>query len=214
MCSECQRSLQRIKSPICTRCGLPLNNEDTVCNDCRDFSFAVDGIRAYAQYAGPIRNAIHQLKYRRDIALAETLASFLVDLYCETGWQVDLVTPVPLGVVRRKERGYNQAAMIAYPFSLAVQVSYSSRALRRVRETASQVDLGFAQRLENVKEAFRADPQKVAGRKVLVIDDVTTTGATLNACAEALKNAGATTVYGFVVARTLLSEGGKNDRAS
>lgn len=212
-CPGCQRSLQRINGSICPRCGMPINKV-AVCSDCRERSLAIDGLRAYACYSGALRNAIHRLKYQRDIALAETLAGFLVELYHETEWQIDLVAPVPLGVVRRRERGYNQAAMIAYPFALAVQVSYSGGAIRRVRETASQVDLGFSQRHENVRDAFWADPQRVTGRTILVIDDVTTTGATLNACAEALKNAGANTVYGFVVARTFLSEGGKNDCAS
>lgn len=212
-CPECQSSLQRINGNLCPRCGMPVNKE-AICYNCSERPLVIDGLRAYAHYSGALRNAIHRLKYQRDIALAETLASFLVELYQEIRWEIDLVVPVPLGMVRRKERGYNQAAMIAYPFALAVQVSYSGGAIRRVRETASQVDLGFLQRLENVKDAFWADPQKVAGRTILLIDDVTTTGATLNACAEALKNAGAKTVYGFVVARTFLSEGGKNDRAS
>lgn len=188
--------------------------KDAVCSYCRDRPYVIDGLRAYAIYAGAIRNAIHRLKYERDIALAETLSHFLVELYQETKWQIELIVPVPLGVVRRRERGYNQAALIAYPFSLAVQIPYCAGAIRRVRETSSQVDLGLLQRLENVKGAFWADPRKVGGKRVLVVDDVTTTGATLNACAEALKNAGAEAVYGFVVARTILSEGGRNDRAS
>ncbi|PWH18304.1 MAG: amidophosphoribosyltransferase [Anaerolineae bacterium] len=187
---------------------------NTVCNHCHERPFVIDGLRAYACYAGPLRNAIHRLKYQRDIALGETLAGFLVELYREVQWEIDLVVAVPLGVVRRRERGYNQAALIAYPLSLAIRVPYGRGALQRVRETASQVDLSFLQRLENVKDAFWADAPKVAGRNVLVIDDVTTTGATINACAEALKKAGANTVYGFVVARTILSEGGRNDRAS
>lgn len=212
-CTECQRSLQRIHGNLCPCCGMPVNT-NAVCSKCKERPLFINGLRAYAHYSGALRNAIHRLKYQRDITLAETLASFLVELYRENPWQIDLVVAVPLGVVRRKERGYNQAAMIAYPFALAVRVPYSGRAIQRVRETASQVDLGFAQRLENVKNAFWADPQKVAGKTILVVDDVTTTGATLNACAEALKNAGANAVYGFVVARTFLSEGGKNDRAS
>lgn len=185
-----------------------------VCNNCRERPYIVDGLRAYAIYTGSIRNAIHRLKYQRDVALAETLAGFLVELFYETGWESDLIVPVPLGLVRRKERGYNQAALIAYPFALAVRIPYSSRALRRTRETSSQVDLGYAQRLENVKGAFWADRQKVEGKAIFVVDDVTTTGATINACAEALKNSGARVVFGFVVARTILSEGGRNDSAS
>ena len=212
-CLECQQSLSRISGNFCSRCGMPIA-KDAVCSHCQDRPYVIDGLRAYTIFAGSIRNAIHRLKYQRDIALAETLSCFLVELYHETKWEIDLIVPVPLGVVRRRERGYNQAALIAFPFSLAVQIPYCGRAIQRVRETSSQVDLGFLQRLENVKGAFWADPRKVAGKVVLVVDDVTTTGATLNSCADALKNAGAKTVYGFVVARTIFSEGGRNDSAS
>lgn len=209
----CQQGVQRIDRHFCPRCGMP-RGRDLVCTHCSDRSYVIDGLRAYAIYAGPIRNAIHRLKYERDIGLSEILSRFLVELYNESEWEIDLVTPVPLGVVRKRERGYNQATLIAYPFALAVQLPFSNRALHRIKETASQVDLGYKQRLENVRDAFWAERQQVAGKAILVVDDVTTTGATINACAESLKNAGARAVFGFVVARTILLEGGRNDSAS
>lgn len=212
-CADCHRSLQRVTNNLCPRCGTP-KSKDFVCANCRDRCYVFDGLRAYAIYSGALRNAIHRLKYQRDIALAETLSCYLVELYHETRWEIDLIVPVPLGVVRKRERGYNQAALIAYPFALAVQIPCSSKTLRRIKGTSSQVDLGYAQRIENVKNAFWADPQKVAEKAILIVDDVTSTGATLNACAEALKNAGAKAVFGFVVARTILLEGGRNDSAS
>ncbi len=212
-CENCQRNVQRISGFVCPYCGLPTST-DVICYNCRDRTWMIDGLRAYARYAGPLRTAIHRLKYHRDMALGETLSCFLIELYREVQWTIDLVVPVPLGVVRRKERGYNQAALIAYPFSLATRIRYDGRALRRVRETSSQVDLGLEQRFDNVQNAFWADAKRVSGKAVLIIDDVTTTGATLNACADALKKARASSVYGFVVARTFLSEGGKNDSAS
>ncbi len=211
-CLDCQQSLAKISDPICPSCGVPTSN--SVCPTCGDQPLALDGLRAYAGYAGALRNAIHRLKYQRDVALGETLSYFLVELYYRVEWRVDIIVPVPLGVVRRRERGYNQAALIAYPLSLAVHVPYDAKALSRIRETSSQVDLGLSERLENVKNAFVADSARVNGRTILIVDDVTTTGATMNACAVALKKAGARYVYGFVVAKTILSKGGKNDRAS
>lgn len=206
-CEDCQNSLQRIRGLLCQRCGLPLTPRG-VCVSCQQQPFILDGLRAYAQYAGTLRNAIQRLKYHRDIALAEVFAAFLVELYQETEWELEQVVAVPLGVVRKRERGYNQAALIAFPFSIAVNVPYSGRSLYRIRETRSQVELGYRQRLENVKEAFWADPRFVNGKNILIIDDVTTTAATLNACAEALKIAGAKSVFGLVVARAILLEGG------
>ncbi|MCS6907961.1 MAG: ComF family protein [Anaerolineales bacterium] len=203
-CSDCQGSVQRITGELCDRCGLPLPTS-AACPTCADRAFILDGLRGYGRYSGPLRNVIHRLKYHRDVSLAETLSLRLIELFLETNWVCDLVVPVPLGVVRRRERGYNQAALIAYPLALAVRIPYSGRALQRVRETSSQVDLGLSQRLENVRDAFWADASSVKGKSVLVVDDVMTTGATINECAKALKEAGARAVFGLVVARTILT---------
>jgi ComF family protein len=150
-----------------------------------------------------VRSALHQLKYRRDIALGERLAEPLSALYQAQGWSIDLVTPVPLGIARLKERGYNQAALIARPFSLANDLRYDPHALKRTRETRSQVGLSVAERKINVKDAFMARSEVVAGKNVLLIDDVATSSATLDACSAALCMAGAAQVYCLTLARAL-----------
>jgi ComF family protein len=118
-------------------------------------------------------------------------------------WKIDLVIPVPLGVARLKERGYNQAALIAKPLALKIGLPYDINTLARVRETRSQVGLSFDQRLDNVKDAFQANSDHTNNMRVLIIDDVATSSATLDACSIALHIAGAVEVYGLTLARAV-----------
>jgi ComF family protein len=143
------------------------------------------------------------LKYRRDLGLGEVLARHLILIAEENTLPQDVIIPIPLGKRRRNERGYNQAALLARPLALALNISYRPRALKRIRETKSQVGLSFAQRRENVSGAFEAVPKLVSGRRVLLVDDVMTTGATLEAAAQALKNAGAADVQGLTLVKTV-----------
>jgi ComF family protein len=152
-------------------------------------------------HQGPLRKAIHSLKYQNNIGLAEALSVHLVELLDRLEWRIDLVIPVPLAAQRRLERGYNQASLLALPVALSRELRYSTRALRRTRETRSQVGLSGEERHINVKDAFNADSNAVKEKSVLVIDDVATTGATQEACARALLTAGASTVYGLTLAR-------------
>jgi ComF family protein len=158
-------------------------------------------LRSWARYEGSVREAIRRLKYRRNISLGLILAKYLSNLVDNLGWGIDLVIPVPLGVARLRERGYNQTVLIARPFALETGLPYSARGLNRVRETRSQVGLSYDQRQHNVKDAFEADTEIVDRQRILVIDDVTTSGATLNSCGNALIKAGAKEVYAITLAR-------------
>jgi len=129
------------------------------------------------------------------------LASPLIDLIRETRWAVDAVVPVPIGIVRQAQRGYNQAALLALPIALGLNFAYRPKAIEKIRDTRSQVGLSLSERLENVKGAFRAKPELVESKRVLLVDDVTTSGATIDACGEALFEAGATQVFGITLAR-------------
>ncbi len=161
--------------------------------------------RAWAPMTGIVRKAVHRLKYRRDLALAETLAGELLSLVQALGWQVDAVVPVPLGQARYRARGYNQAALLAFPLALGLGVPYDGKALARVRETRSQVNLSAEARRRNVARAFGVvQAQAVRGKVVLLVDDVMTTGATLDAAATALKAVGARQVFAVTVARAVL----------
>ncbi|MBN1146826.1 MAG: ComF family protein [Anaerolineales bacterium] len=118
-------------------------------------------------------------------------------------WAIDLVTAVPIGAARRAERGYNQAALLALSLALGSVITYQPRALTKARETLSQVGLTFIERRDNVSGAFQARTRIVRGKCVLVVDDVTTSGATIEACSTALLEAGAREVYGLTLARAV-----------
>ncbi len=154
-----------------------------------------------------MRSALHRLKYRRNMALGEALARPLADFALAQNWPVDFVAPVPLGRRRLKERGYNQVALIAWPLSVFAGWQYLPAAIRRVRDTASQVGLPAEARRENVRAAFRADDRQVRGKVALIVDDVATTGATLSACAQAFLEAGARSVLALTLARALPHHG-------
>ena len=203
-CPECQESTARIEFPYCQYCGQPVSGRN-YCERCIDSPPKLTAIRSWAIFDGPVRNALHRVKYRRDVALAEALMRPVIDYVIGLGWQVSVVAPVPLSKKRLGERGYNQADLLAKPLALGMGLSYQTKALQRGRETRSQVDLNLVQRRENVKDAFSAKGKLIDGKAVLIVDDVATSGSTLDACAEALWQAGASDVYGVTLARAVLT---------
>ncbi len=205
-CPDCQQQVIRVPEPVCRTCGLPLSYPG-LCPTCHDFPPPYEAIRSWAIFEGPVRLAIHTLKYGRNVALGDALAPHLVEFVNKLGWQVDLVVPVPLGSQRMKERGYNQVGLLAKPLAAMQGWQYSPKGLVRVRETRSQVGLSPMERKENISGAFRADRALVSGRTILLMDDVVTTGATLAACSEALVEAGAQIVHALTLARALPHHG-------
>jgi ComF family protein len=162
---------------------------------------AIDGIRAAARFENnPIRPAIHFLKYRNHKVVAAALGQILVDAYRRYQLAVDVIVPVPLHPSRLRERGYNQSELLAWQVSRAVGLPVNTRALERAQKTKSQMTLGAAERHQNVAAAFSCS-QELARQKVLLIDDVCTTGATLDSCAAAMKEKGVTSVWGLTLAR-------------
>lgn len=160
----------------------------------------LDQVRACARYENSIRAAIHALKYERQVRLVEPLGDLMIRMLDEVEWPVDLVTAVPLHSTRLQERGYNQAGLLGRYISQVKDWIYDPNALCRIRATESQVNLSMQERQENVAGAFVADAGIVREKRVLVVDDVLTTGSTLGACAEALRAAGAAQVFGAAVA--------------
>jgi ComF family protein len=161
----------------------------------------MDEAYAWGKYQYPLNKPIQRLKYSRDIALGETLSRLLFQVCREMHLQPDLVVAVPLSRKRQRSRGYNQAAMLARPLAWMLGTVYRNRIVHRVRDTASQVGLSIERRRENMVDAFTVQGKTLAGKTVLLVDDVLTTGATLDAAAKALKQAGAKKVTGLVVAR-------------
>jgi competence protein ComFC len=201
-CSDCQGRVGILNEPICDLCGLPQEQAGT-CNACRKERPAFRSLRSWSVFENPVRNALHRLKYRRDIGLGDALAMQLAEFVRGLNWPIDIIVPVPLGKQRLHERGYNQVGVIARPLALALGIEYASKALYRQRETRSQVGLTKAERHENVRNAFQALGAVVYWKTVLVMDDVATTGSTLSSSAEALLSSGAKDVYALTVARAL-----------
>ena len=158
-------------------------------------------VTSWAYYAPPIDRILTHLKYRPDRQLADALAGSLASAFRASGWTATCVAPVPLGLKRLRQRGYNQVGLMAQALGRHLRMPVLSSALVRIRETNSQVGLSPAEREHNVAGAFAADPLRLQDQAVLLIDDVYTTGATLAACAHAVRHAGAAAVYGLTVAR-------------
>jgi ComF family protein len=178
-----------------------------LCPSCRHRPLAIDGIRSAFRFEGGVRQAIHQLKYRQHHALAATLAGLMAERWRSNPLPADMVVAVPLHPARLRERGYNQAELLAHAFGGMIGLPVMAGGLRRVRHTRPQMSLDAAERRGNVQAAFDYQPPEEGngktahGRRILVVDDVCTTGSTLEACSRALKAAGAASVWGFTLAR-------------
>jgi len=201
-CPDCQERVPRINQPFCERCGIPTQGADT-CEKCKSDPPTYQMMRSWAVFDSPVQNALHTLKYRRNIGLGESFAAEMAKFFRTLRWSVDIFIPVPLGKKRLKERGYNQVALVARPLAYEIGVEYSARALWKARETRSQVGLSISKRRENVHNAYQADSKVVKRKSVILMDDVATTGSTILSCTDALLSAGARNVYAITIARAL-----------
>jgi competence protein ComFC len=202
ICPECWQSIDCLSwESTCQICGKPVSH-GKICPECHDQPPAFNQLKSWAIYHGAAKNMVTGIKYQRRFGLIPFLTPTLVNVIRDWKIQIDFITPVPLGRKRMRERGYNQADLIAKPVAKKLQLPYYPQALYRVRETRSQVGLDAAERRENLQGAFSADTALCRGKTILVMDDISTTGATLDACAAALKQVGAKEVFCFTVART------------
>lgn len=209
-CPQCAAAVRHPTEPLCQYCGVSLEGRELVCADCKQTKPLYHALRSWSIYEGPIRAALHKLKYRRDLGLGEALVPQLAEFLAQMDWPVEMIVPVPLGKKRLAERGYNQVSLIARPLSAVLRIPYAAEALRRAQETRSQVGLSRRERQENVRNAFHAEERRVHGCSVLLMDDIATTGSTLSSCAEALYGAGARDVFAYTVSRAMPRHGLRN----
>jgi ComF family protein len=206
LCAACAQQVEPVPATLCARCGHVQARSVAMCAACAAHRHEnkVRLRRAAALHTTPLREAIHALKYEQRPELAAPLARYLVAAYAGEPWRtlpqpIDAVVPVPLHAARLAERGYNQSLLLAAAFCARTGLPLQAGWLERVRSTRQQVGLGPQERYQNVAGAFAAAAQ-VAGQTLLLVDDVCTTGATMEACAAAAMVAGANAVYGLALA--------------
>jgi ComF family protein len=203
ICPTCRNSLRRILNPICPKCGRP-QPSGINCPSCVNWQNSIDCIRAPLQFEGLTREIVHQLKYKNLRSLARPLAGILYDYLGQNPLPAEVLIPVPLHSRRLKERGYNQSALLATELSRLIHIPVDETCLIRTRFNPPQAKTeSVEQRRDNVHAVFTCRDASVKDKPILLIDDVATSGATLDACAQALKAAGAVAVYGLTFAREL-----------
>lgn len=201
LCDGCEQQLRPALPPRCPRCWEPRPYAGE-CLSCQLQPPAFDALRAAFIYDGLARELVQALKYRGMTALAGRMGELLASAARQQGVEAELIVPVPLSGLRKRTRGYNQAEALARALAGHLGLPVATRAIARRRHTPPQARSADSEaRRANVAGAFSARPQGVAGRRVLLVDDVATTGATLSACAEALKAAGAVSVWALTFAR-------------
>lgn len=199
-CAECEHGAIPTGRMRCPICGVPQITKQ-ICYQCKASHPHYTALHSWALYQGKVRQAIHQLKYKRNISLGMALSIPMIKQLENLDWSFDMIISVPLSLARLAERGYNQSSLLARPIAYYFRSPFIPQALRRHKDTPSQVAVSFSSREENVKGAFLAEHEIVRDKTILLIDDVITSGATMNSCATALKQADAREVYGLSFAR-------------
>ncbi|MDR2031078.1 MAG: ComF family protein [Azoarcus sp.] len=197
LCAACARELPRHDAPCCPCCALPVPGGE-ICGRCLRHPPAFDATFAAFDYVFPLDVLVQALKYRHHLPLAGFFAREMARMPLPP---VDLVVPMPLHPRRLRRRGFNQAVELARPLARAIAVPLALEAVSRVRDTVSQTSLARAARLTNLRGAFAC--RRLDGLRIAVVDDVMTTGASLEALARCLKTAGAAAVYNLVAARAV-----------
>lgn len=203
LCPDCRRNLPKLLPPLCPKCGKP-QASGIVCSSCRQSQTQIDGIRSPFRFDEAIRQAIHELKYHNLKAISPCLAELLADYLQSNPLPGEAIIPVPLHPRRLKERGYNQSSLLAGELGKLTNLLVIEDCLIRIKEARPQVKASdVEERRRNVAHAFVCRNGGVSGKQIILIDDVCTSGATLESCAAALKSKGATSVWGLTLAREI-----------
>ena len=206
----CRGGVKYVRAPYCERCGLPFEGEMSQpfeCANCQEVTLHFRSARSAVVANSLMLDVIHRYKYSRSLWFEPFLAGLLIasaaPALAAEAW--DFIVPVPLYPVKKREREFNQAERLAARLGRAVKIPVNAGLLRRVKPTMTQTKLTREQRAANVHQAFAfCGPQKLTGEKIVLLDDVLTTGATTNACARALRRAGAGEICVWTVARAAL----------
>lgn len=201
-CGDCMGEIGSFDLPVCVQCGKPLD-EPGSCAGCEETASYLAGRRAVAPHVPPLSRAIHLFKYQGNRVLAEPFGEILTRYWQQQPLPAHLIVPVPLHPARLRQRGYNQSLLLAKALAARIALPLHADALSRERNTRSQVGLSREDRWANVWGAFRCQSEEFRGADVLLVDDVYTTGATLEACAAALLEAGVNAVWALTLTRAV-----------
>ena len=198
ICPGCRKKIEYIGEPRCKKCGKPVRYEEQeLCKDCRESSFHYEQGRSVWLHKGPVRWSIYQFKYRNRRIYGQFYAQELYRLYGEKmkEWEIDTIIPIPLHRKRKRKRGYNQTEIIAKHLGKLSKIPVKTKTLVRVRNTAPQKELNHQERKKNLKEAFRVTKYWKNRENILLVDDIYTTGNTIDSAAAVLKKKGAKKVW-------------------
>ena len=207
VCAGCRAKARFIQQPFCQRCGRPFEGDITTqfeCSNCREMEWHFQSARSAVMARDPVMEVIHRYKYQRALWFEPFLADLLIRAAVPVLDQQkpSMIVPVPLHPTKQREREFNQAERLARHLGAAMQIPVNKRLLRRVVPTRTQTQLSRQERLANVRNAFAMrGGQRLNGERIVLVDDVLTTGATTSACARVLTAAGAGEVCVWTVAR-------------
>ena len=198
-CDNCNKKISHIKENRCEHCGRITYAKVPFCDSCKTQNLNFDKARSLYEYKEPISYLIQNFKYDNCRYLARIFAGELYSLYQEEGFELDVITFVPMHEERLVKRGYNQSQLLAEELSNLVGAPLIN-ALTKTVETERQANLNLQERRKNLKGSFKADKKQVKDKSVLLVDDVLTTGSTVDVISELLKKAGAKSVYVLTIA--------------
>jgi ComF family protein len=194
LCSACKDKIEFLYPPLCRFCSNPIaNNKSGLCKECFGKTFPYERLICITSYKEPIISLIHFFKYRNYDCLANLLSSFMIEHLLKIGFSYsyyDTVTSVPMHSAKLRDRGYNQSALLAKSFANYFKIAFKNDIIYELRQRVSQTRLDITKRQENIRGIFYVK-ENMAGVKIILIDDIFTTGATAKECAYALKEKGA-----------------------
>lgn len=203
VCENCLKTLPFIKGKVCLRCGEPVFSMSDYCIKCKDNVRFFNIARAPFLYDKPVSTLIHGFKYKNQKYTFESLAKFMTACYLENGFNAEVVIPVPSSQKRLKERGYNQAELLSEQLAKQLNLKLETDVLIKIKHTKPQTTLNFFERQKNLIGSFDVqNVEKIKGKNILLVDDVLTTGATINYCSEILKLSKVNKVFVLTLART------------
>lgn len=185
LCADCIEALPFIDGDICLNCGVSIDNEAEYCDRCQSNPSVFKINRSPFLYEGKARDMIHALKFGGKKYLVKTIGAVMADTFLKYGMEGEIIVPVPMTEKDEKKRGFNQAELLAYEVGARLNIPVLP-ALKKTKETSMQKELSGKDRAENLNKVFEMVYPQVKDRKILLIDDIFTTGATANECAKAL----------------------------